>query len=68
MADDGVPAQAHLRLAKLYEDGNGVAQTFSESIAHYEAAAELGSALAQTQLGLKHLGGLHGAPVSLEAC
>ena len=43
--------QAQLRLAELYERGDGVPQSFAEAERWYRSAAEQGSVEAQARLG-----------------
>jgi len=43
--------QAQLRLAELYERGDGVPQSFAEAERWYRSAAEQGSVGAQARLG-----------------
>ena len=55
-------AAAQVRLAKLYENGEGVLQNFVEAAKWYTKAAEQGSAAAQGRLGEIYLTGLAAPP------
>lgn len=48
---------AQLALARLYENGRGVRQDYSEALRWYRAAAEQGDAAAQTAVGFFYYGG-----------
>ena len=55
---EGGSAHAQLRLAQLYERGEGVLQSFVEAVRWYRSAAEQGSANAQARLGEIYLTGM----------
>ena len=51
-------AAAQLRLAQLYERGQGVVQSFVDAVRWFRAAADQGSVPAQSRLGEIYLTGL----------
>src|ERR1700691_3356556 len=57
LADAG-SAGAQVRLAQLYEHGQGVLQSFVEAVRWYRSAAEQGAVAAQSRLGEIYLTGL----------
>ena len=65
LADAG-NVDGQLRLAQLYEHGQGVLQSFVESVRWFRAAAEQGSVPAQARLGEIYLTGLE-APATATA-
>ena len=65
LAESGDSA-AQVRLAQLYERGQGVVQSFVDAVRLYRAAAEQGSVVAQARLGEIYLTGLD-APATASA-
>jgi TPR repeat protein len=55
---EGGSAQAQLRLAQMYERGEGVLQSFVEAVRWFRSAAERNSVPAITRLGEIYLAGM----------
>ena len=64
---EGGSAAAQVRLARLYESGEGVLQNFVEAAQWYTKAAEQGCVAAQARLGEIYLTGLAPPPVATAA-